>query len=79
MKELPPMEIISSEMVERDGRPYIRSVRKIDFGKAGIATVAGSAFGTQGEGYIRLSYACSYEDLQEAIRRIKDAVEKLKK
>lgn len=39
MKELPPMEIISSEMVERDGRPYIRSVRKIDFGKDGVATV----------------------------------------
>ena len=79
MKELPPMEIISSEMVERDGRPYIRSVRKIDFGKAGIATVAGSAFGTQGEGYIRLSYACSYERIVEGMARMKDALARLKK
>ena len=46
---------------------------------AKLAMVRGSAFGSEGEGYLRLSYACSYEDLQEAIRRIKDAVEKLKK
>lgn len=47
--------------------------------EAKVAMVPGSAFGSEGEGYLRLSYACSYEDLQEAIRRIKDAVEKLKK
>ena len=47
--------------------------------EARVAMVPGSAFGSEGEGYLRLSYACSYEDLQEAIRRIKDAVEKLKK
>ena len=47
--------------------------------EAKVAMVPGSAFGSEGEGYQRLSYACSYEDLQEAIRRIKDAVEKLKK
>lgn len=47
--------------------------------EAKVAMVPGSAFGSEGEGYLRLSYACSYEDLQEAIRRIKDAIEKLKK
>ena len=47
--------------------------------EAKVAMVPGSAFGSEGEGYLRLSYACSYEDLQEAIRRINDAVEKLKK
>ena len=47
--------------------------------EAKVAMVPGSAFGSEGEGYLRLSYACGYEDLQEAIRRIKDAVEKLKK
>ena len=36
---LPPMEIISEERIEMNGRPYIRSVRKIDFGKDGVATV----------------------------------------
>lgn len=47
--------------------------------QAGIATVAGSAFGTQGEGYIRLSYACSYERIVEGMARMKDALARLKK
>ena len=46
---------------------------------AKVAMVPGSAFGSEGEGYLRLSYACSYEDLQEACKRIKEAVEELKK
>ena len=39
-----------------------------------IALVPGSAFGSEGEGYIRISYATSYEDLVEACDRIKVAV-----
>ena len=38
-----------------------------------VATVPGSAFGTEGEGYIRLSYACSYERIVEAMDRMKKA------
>jgi len=45
---------------------------------AKVATVPGSAFGPQGEGYIRLSYACSYERIVEAMGRIKKAIEELK-
>ena len=45
---------------------------------AKIAAVPGSAFGPQGEGYIRLSYACSYERIVEAMDRLKKAVEALK-
>lgn len=45
---------------------------------AKIAAVPGSAFGPQGEGYIRLSYACSYERIVEAMERMKKAVEALK-
>lgn len=45
---------------------------------AKVALVPGSAFGTEGEGYLRISYACSYEDLVEACDRIKEAVEALK-
>ena len=47
--------------------------------KAKIATVPGSAFGSEGEGYIRISYAASYEQLVEACERIKAAVAELKK
>lgn len=45
---------------------------------AKIAAVPGSAFGPQGEGYIRLSYACSYERIVEAMGRLKKAVADLK-
>ena len=38
-----------------------------------MATVPGSAFG--GEGYIRISYATSMENLKEAMTRIQQAVE----
>jgi len=46
---------------------------------AKVALVPGSAFGDGGEGYLRISYACSYEDLTEACERIKAAVEALRK
>jgi len=46
--------------------------------KARVATVPGSAFGSYGEGYIRISYAASYEQLEEAMNRIERAVRKLK-
>jgi len=42
-----------------------------------VATVPGSAFGSEGEGYIRLSYATAYEDLVEACERIRTVVKKL--
>lgn len=42
-----------------------------------VATVAGSAFCAPG--YIRLSYATSDENLVEALRRIKEALSKLRK
>ena len=36
----------------------------------GIATVAGTSFGALGEGFIRLSYASSIENIVEAVERI---------
>lgn len=39
--------------------------------EAGVATVAGTAFGVHGEGYLRLSYASSTDTIREAIRRIR--------
>ena len=46
--------------------------------EAKVATVPGTAFGTEGEGYIRLSYACSYERIVEAMARMKKAFAELK-
>jgi aspartate aminotransferase len=42
-----------------------------------VALVSGTAFGAAGEGYIRISYANSMENLQEALRRIRDTVERV--
>jgi aspartate/methionine/tyrosine aminotransferase len=39
---------------------------------AGIATIAGTSFGSHGEGYIRVSYANSLENIAEAMRRFGD-------
>jgi aspartate/methionine/tyrosine aminotransferase len=38
--------------------------------EAHVALVHGSAFGKNGEGYLRLSYAASIKDLEEAIKRL---------
>ncbi len=35
-----------------------------------VAMVPGSAFGTGGEGFVRCSYATSYEKIEEALRRL---------
>lgn len=38
--------------------------------EAGVATIAGTSFGSFGEGYLRFSYASSLEALREAVERI---------
>ncbi len=40
--------------------------------KKQVALVPGTAFGKSCEGYVRISYASSYENLKEAIKRIED-------
>lgn len=39
--------------------------------EAGVAVLSGTSFGANGEGYLRLSYANSYENLQLALERVK--------
>lgn len=38
--------------------------------QAGVATIAGTSFGRYGEGFLRLSYATSEDNLREALERI---------
>ena len=40
--------------------------------EAGVATIAGTSFGQQGEGYLRFSYANSIENIRAAMQRIDD-------
>jgi len=42
--------------------------------KAGVALLDGACFGRYGEGYLRLSYANSLENIQRALARIREAL-----
>jgi aspartate/methionine/tyrosine aminotransferase len=45
--------------------------------EAGVAVLSGTSFGKFGQGYLRISYANSVENIKEGLRRIKAALEKL--
>ena len=45
--------------------------------KAKVVVVPGSEFGSHGEGFVRMSYATSYDKIEEAMDRIEAAVRKL--
>ncbi len=47
--------------------------------EAALATVPGSAFGRWGEGYLRMAYSDSYENLAEAMELLKEALAKLQR
>ncbi|MCZ2947016.1 pyridoxal phosphate-dependent aminotransferase, partial [Acinetobacter baumannii] len=45
--------------------------------KAKVGVTPGSAFGTGGEGYVRLSYASSDDNLREAMKRMNDFLQEI--
>jgi aspartate/methionine/tyrosine aminotransferase len=45
--------------------------------EAGVAVLPGTAFGKYGEGYLRLSFANSVENIRKALERISKALEKM--
>ena len=45
--------------------------------EAGVAMIPGSAFGVYGTGYLRIAFSNSYENIEKAMGKIKDATEKL--
>jgi aspartate aminotransferase len=46
--------------------------------KANVALLPGTAFGGYGEGYLRVVFACSVENIQRAIKRIESALASVK-
>ena len=44
-----------------------------------VAVIPGTAFGDCGEGFLRISYAYSIEELKEALGRLANFVERLRK
>jgi len=47
--------------------------------KAGVAVLPGTAFGEFGEGYLRLTYSNSIENIQKAIQQIGEVVRRLRR
>jgi aspartate/methionine/tyrosine aminotransferase len=45
--------------------------------EAGVAVLSGTAFGEYGEGFLRLSFANSVENIQKALERIEKALQRL--
>ncbi len=58
------------------GHPVDRLAARI-LDEAGVALLPGTAFGVNGEGYLRLSYATSMENLEIALDRIEAFVHRL--
>lgn len=46
--------------------------------RAGIAALAGTSFGSYGEGYLRFAYCNSIENINKAVTKIKNAVKEIK-
>jgi aspartate/methionine/tyrosine aminotransferase len=42
--------------------------------EGGVACLSGTAFGNQGQGFLRFSYANNIENITEGLRRIREAV-----
>jgi aspartate/methionine/tyrosine aminotransferase len=47
--------------------------------EAGVASISGTSFGSYGEGYLRISYANSLDNIAEAMRRMKSFLETRRK
>jgi aspartate/methionine/tyrosine aminotransferase len=45
--------------------------------KAGVALLPGNSFGEYGEGYLRLSYANSIENIEKALKKIRTTIENM--
>ena len=45
--------------------------------EAGVAVVPGSSFGSSGEGFIRMAFSCSSQDLEEGFTNMRKAIDKL--
>ena len=45
--------------------------------EAQVAVVPGDAFGSAGEGYVRIAYSTSYDDIEQGMQRVKEALRKI--
>ncbi len=64
------------ELVKNTGKST-KELADYFLNEAGVAVLSGTAFGEYGEGYLRLSYANSVENIEKAIQWMGDAIRKL--
>jgi len=64
------------QLVERTGKST-KELADYLLEEAGVAVLSGTAFGEYGEGYLRLSYANSVENIQRALQRMREALARL--
>jgi aspartate aminotransferase len=65
----PPGAFYVFPNVKSFGRP-VKAMAEHLLSKAYVATLGGTAFGAGGEGYLRLSYAASEDNLREGVKRM---------
>ncbi len=65
-----------TELVKKTGKST-KELADYFLNEAGVAVLSGTAFGEYGEGYLRLSYANSVENIQKAIDWMGQAIQKL--
>ncbi|MCG8477089.1 MAG: PatB family C-S lyase [Cytophagales bacterium] len=84
-KELPEVKLVEPEagyLLWLDFRDWKMTVNELnDFlvHEARLGLSDGASFGKEGEGFQRLNMACSRSVLEQAMRQLKEAAEKLKK
>ena len=76
--------VIRSNRPSRDVNPNVSAFNRTSeeladyvLEQAGVAVLPGTAFGDGGEGYLRLCFANSMENIQKALERISTALVKL--
>ena len=60
-----------------DALPISNALENYFLHEASVALLSGSAFGKYGEGYLRLSYANSIDNIDRALQRMQTAIENI--
>jgi len=64
------------ELVKKTGK-NTKELADYFLNESGVAVLSGTAFGEYGDGYLRMSYANSVENIQKAIRWMGEGIKKL--
>jgi aspartate/methionine/tyrosine aminotransferase len=74
--KLPAGAFYAFPNVKSFGKPS-KEIADYLLNEGGVAALSGTAFGEYGEGYLRLSYANSVENIQEALRLMRGALARI--